>query len=124
MIRGIGLDIVDLSRFGESLTRPGFVDRVFAPAEMTRAPKEASAARMLDYLAGRFAAKEALAKALATPRDLSWHDAQLRPGENGQPEFVLSGGVRTRAEDLQVKHVHVSITHDGGVAAAVVVLEG
>jgi holo-[acyl-carrier protein] synthase len=124
MIVGIGIDIVSLERFGESLVRPGFSERVFSARELELAPEETRPARMLDYLGGRFAAKEALAKALGAPGGLVWTDCEVVTDAAGQPSFALSGTVQQRAEALAVSRMHLSITHDAGVAAAVVVLEG
>ncbi|CAN5507589.1 holo-ACP synthase [soil metagenome] len=112
---GVGIDVCDLGRFAESLERtPGLLDRLFTPAEATRAPAS---------LAARFAAKEALAKALGAPGGLSWHDAEVFSEESGQPRLELRGTVLARAESLGVAHVHVSLSHDAGIASAVVVLE-
>jgi holo-[acyl-carrier protein] synthase len=113
---GVGIDVVDVARFGESLERtPALLDRVFTPAE---------ASRPLASLAARFAAKEALAKALGAPVGLAWHDAEIVSEETGRPRFELRGTVAARAETLGALHVHVSLSHDAGIASAVVVLEG
>lgn len=113
---GVGIDVVDIERFGESLERtPGLADRLFTATE---------ARLRLASLAARFAAKEALAKALGAPSGLAWHDAQVVSEDTGRPRFVLTGTVLARAEALAVSHVHVSLSHDAGIASAVVVLEG
>ncbi|MDR1237152.1 MAG: holo-ACP synthase [Propionibacteriaceae bacterium] len=124
MIVGIGIDIVDLRRFADALAGNGFSERVFSPAELKTAPQQATPARNLEYFAGRFAAKEALAKALGAPGGLNWKAAELFSRASGCPEFALSSSVKARADLLGTKNVLVSITHDAGVAAAVVVLEG
>ncbi|KQW48806.1 4'-phosphopantetheinyl transferase [Nocardioides sp. Root1257] len=116
MIIGVGIDVVDIERFGESLTRtPGLRDRLFTPGE---------AGRPLASLAARFAAKEALAKALGAPVGLHWHDAEIVSESSGRPLFELRGSVRARADELGVASVHVSLSHDAGISSAVVVLEG
>jgi holo-[acyl-carrier protein] synthase len=74
-------------------------------------------------LAGRFAAKEALSKALGGPRDVWWHDVEVRRGSLGAPGLELSGAARQHADRLGVTRTWLSITHDAGVAVAVVVLE-
>ncbi|WP_310528504.1 holo-ACP synthase [Nocardioides sp.] len=113
---GIGIDVVDVARFGESLARtPALRDRLFTTAE---------ASRPLASLAARFAAKEALAKALGAPVGLAWHDAEIVSEETGRPRFELRGTVAARAAALGADHVHVSLSHDAGIASAVVVLEG
>ena len=112
---GVGIDVCDLERFAESLARtPGLLDRLFTPVEATRAPAS---------LAARFAAKEALAKALGAPGGLAWQDAEVFSEAAGQPRFELRGTVRARAEELGVAHVHLSLSHDAGIASAMVVLE-
>jgi holo-[acyl-carrier protein] synthase len=112
---GVGIDVVDIERFGQSLARtPGLSRRLFTPAE---------AARPLASLAARFAAKEALAKALGAPIGLAWHDAEVVSEESGRPLFELRGSVLHHANDLGVSAVHLSLSHDAGIASAVVVLE-
>jgi holo-[acyl-carrier protein] synthase len=74
-------------------------------------------------LAARFAAKEALAKALGAPGNLSWHDAEVVSENSGRPVFRMRGTVAARAELLGAVHVHLSLSHDAGIASAVVVLE-
>ena len=113
---GIGTDVVDVARFAESLDRtPGLRDRLFTAAE---------ADRPIASLAARFAAKEAIAKALGAPAGLSWHDAEVVSEPSGQPRFRLTGTVAARADALGVERVHLSLSHDAGVATAFVVLEG
>jgi holo-[acyl-carrier protein] synthase len=112
---GVGIDVVDVARFGASLTRtPALRDRLFTADEATRP---------LASLAARFAAKEAIAKALGAPGGLAWHDAEIVSEETGRPQFVLRGTVAARAEEMGAAHVHVSLSHDAGIASAVVVLE-
>ena len=115
-VRGVGIDVVGIARFAESLERtPGLRERLFTPAE---------AARSTTSLAARFAAKEAIAKALGAPGGLAWHDAEVVTDEHGAPSFVLRGTVAARADALGVTSTHLSLSHDAGVATAVVVLEG
>ncbi len=112
---GVGIDVCDLERFAQSLERtPGLRERLFTPAE---------AARPMASLAARFAAKEALAKALGAPGNLGWHDAEVHSETSGRPVFELRGTVRARADELGAVHVHLSLSHDAGIASAVVVLE-
>ncbi|WP_426246814.1 holo-ACP synthase [Nocardioides sp. LHG3406-4] len=112
---GIGIDVVDVERFGISLERtPALRERLFTPEESTRA---------LASLAARFAAKEAMAKALGAPVGLDWHDAEIVSEETGRPRFEMRGTVAARAAELGVGSVHVSLSHDAGIASAVVVLE-
>lgn len=110
MIRGIGVDLVDVARFEAALARtPSMGERLLTHAE--RALPAASQA-------ARFAAKEALVKALGGPSGLSWQDVEVTSG--GAPTFILTGAT---AALVGTARVHLSISHDGGVAAAYVVLE-
>jgi holo-[acyl-carrier protein] synthase len=112
---GVGIDVVDISRFVESLRRtPGLAERLFTPAELDRAPAS---------LAARFAAKEALAKALGAPGNLAWHDAEVVSESSGRPTLSLQGTIAAHAARLGAVHVHLSLSHDAGIASAVVVLE-
>ena len=116
MIVGVGIDVVDLDRFEESLQRtPALRERLFTPSE---------ASRPHSSLAARFAAQEAIAKALGAPVGMAWHDAEIVSEETGRPRFEIRGTVLAQAEALGVRHVHVSLSHDAGIASAVVVLEG
>ena len=116
VIIGVGIDVVDVARFGESLARtPNLVERLFTPAERLRP---------LASLAARFAAKEALAKALGAPGGLHWQDAEVSTDDDGRPWLEVRESVRDRSELLGVQRMHVSLSHDAGIASAVVVLEG
>lgn len=115
MIIGLGIDVVDVARFQQTLTRtPGLRVRLFTETE-----QELPVAS----LAARFAAKEALAKALGAPGGLSWTDAEVVTGADGRPRLALAGTVAAQAEILGVSSVHLSLSHDAGIASAVVVLE-
>jgi len=112
---GVGIDVVDVARFRATLERaPRLAERVFT--EVERGLPTAS-------LAARFAAKEALAKALGAPPGLRWHDATVRRVVGGPPELEITGTVAARAAELGVARFHVSISHDAGIASAVVVAE-
>ena len=76
-------------------------------------------------LAARFAAKEALAKALGAPQGMSWQDAEIVTDEAGRPTFVVRGHRRRPGRGTAgVVSIHVSLSHDAGIASAVVVCEG
>ena len=116
MILGVGIDVVDIVRFGASLERtPGLGSRLFTSAEATRP---------LASLAARFAAKEAIAKALGAPVGLHWHDAEVVNESSGRPLLELRGTVKALADELGVTSVHLSLSHDAGIASAMVVVEG
>jgi holo-[acyl-carrier protein] synthase len=112
---GVGIDVVDVARFLATLERaPRLLDRFFTEPERGMPPAS---------LAARFAAKEALAKALGAPGDLRWHDATVYRVIGGPPELEITGTVAARAAELGVTRFHISISHDAGIASAVVVAE-
>ncbi|HEY6932787.1 MAG TPA: holo-ACP synthase [Marmoricola sp.] len=116
MILGVGVDVADIDRFAAALERtPGLRTRLFAPGER---------GLPLQSLAARFAAKEALAKALGAPVGMDWQDAEVLNESSGRPRFDLRGTVAAEAAALGVATVHLSLSHDAGVASAMVVLEG
>jgi holo-[acyl-carrier protein] synthase len=115
VIVGVGIDVVDVDRFTRQLQRaPRLRERLFTEEE-----RELSAAS----LAARFAAKEALAKALGAPVGLSWTDVTVNRSPNGRPHLVVTGTVAARAAELAIERFHVSLSHDAGVASAVVIAE-
>jgi holo-[acyl-carrier protein] synthase len=122
VIIGVGIDVVPVERFAESLQRtPGLRDRLFTAAEQQT---PSGTPRTGESLAARFAAKEALGKALGTPGNLAWTDAEVMVGEHGRPHLEIRGTVADRAAQLGVTSWHLSLSHDGGMAAAVVLAEG
>ena len=122
---GIGIDVVPVSRIQEMLEKHGerMLQRFFTAAELEGAQDLAYQAY---HLAGRVAAKEATYKALsAQGADLgiSWQHMEVRKLEDGRPELVLYGAALQRFHALGARRAHLSLSHDGGIAAAVVVLE-
>jgi holo-[acyl-carrier protein] synthase len=116
VIVGVGIDVVDVARFGETLERtPQLRQRLFT-AEEQRLPLASQAAR--------FAVKEAVAKALGAPVGLRWTDASVRTDTDGRPHLRVRGSVAELAARLGVRCWHVSMSHDAGIASAVVVAEG
>ncbi len=115
MIIGVGIDVVDIARFEASLERTaGMAQRLFTASEQQL--KVAS-------LAARFAAKEALAKALGAPGGLHWHDAEVTNEPSGRPVLAVRGSIAARAAELGVSNFHLSLSHDAGIASAVVIAE-
>lgn len=115
MIAGIGVDVVDLARFERAMTRtPALRDRLFAEPER---------ALPLRSLAGRFAAKEALLKALGQTDGVRWHDMAVVADAEGDPDFVLAGRAAEIAAARGITRIHVSMSHDAGIATAFVVAE-
>lgn len=116
MIVGVGIDVVDVDRFGQALERtPALRQRLFTETERSLG---------LASLAARFAAKEALAKSLGAPDGMRWLDATVVQDGKGQPSLQVSGSVAARAEHLGVASFHLSLSHDAGIASAVVIAEG
>ena len=113
MIIGVGIDVVDVARFEQSLTRaPNLASRLFTEGER---------GLPLRSLAARFAAKEALAKALGAPRGLLWTDAEIVSGPDGRPRLQVSGTVAAAADSLGVTGWHISLSHDGDIASTIVI---
>jgi holo-[acyl-carrier protein] synthase len=122
VIAGIGVDVASVERFAAALERtPALEQRLFRPQETVRPD---GTRRPAESLAARFAAKEALAKALGAPGGLLWPDAEVWVEETGQPRLRVTGTVAARAAELGVQSWHVSLSHDAGIASAVVVAEG
>ncbi|MFD7132441.1 holo-ACP synthase [Streptomyces sp. NPDC059894] len=121
-IIGVGIDVAEIDRFAVSLERtPALASRLFLDSELLLPSGER---RGVASLAARFAAKEAVAKALGAPAGLLWTDAEVYVEDSGQPRLRVRGSVAARAAELGVRSWHVSLSHDAGIASAVVVAEG
>ena len=124
MIVAIGIDVIEVQRMQRTLERHGqhFLEHVFSPEELDAAPKTPAAAA---YFAGRWAAKEAAAKALGTGigRHCAWTDIRVLRDAAGKPVIHLRGAGARTAQSLGVDAVHATISHTGGLACACVVLE-
>ena len=115
MIVGVGIDVVDVTRFEETLQRtPALMHRLFTDTER-HLP--------INSLAASFAAKEALAKSLGAPAGMHWIDAWVRRDDGGRPHLHVEGTVAARVEQLGVTSLHISLSHDAGIASAVVIAE-
>ncbi|MFC7406551.1 holo-ACP synthase [Georgenia alba] len=116
MIVSVGIDVCDVERFMSRLERaPRLREKLFTEDE--RDLPDSS-------LAARFAAKEAVAKALGAPAGLRWHDCTVHRVLGGPPEVEMRGTVAARARELGITRWHLSISHDAGIASAMVVAEG
>lgn len=123
MIRGIGIDLCEVSRMEEAVSHPAFYRRVLSENE--RAYLEKRGKRMGESAAGLFAAKEAFLKALGTGiHSLALSDVEIDHDGLGAPYYRLSSGQLVAMQLKGAKTAFLSITHDGGMAAAVCVLEG
>lgn len=114
-IVGIGVDVVDLARFERALDRtPRLRERLFTAEERVLP---------LRSLAGRFAAKEAVLKALGATDGIGWHDLRVISDGEGNPDLVLAGRAAAIAAERGIARLHLSMSHDAGVAIALVVAE-
>jgi len=121
MIISVGTDVVSIARFKQAISRTdGFLTRVFTPAELHLADGQP---RAPISLAGIFAAKESIAKALGAPEGLSWQDCQIEYLASGKPTIKVTGRIAEIASSLGIKSWHLSISHDAELAIAFVVAE-
>lgn len=110
MILAVGLDLVEVSRIADAMKNPAFLERILTP-------QERGAIHTPLRVAGRWAAKEAIAKAVGL--HLSWQDVEILNGPNGEPVVEIH-----HADwDSNTRRIHLSITHEKGHAAAVAILE-
>ncbi|MDY0323274.1 MAG: holo-ACP synthase [Candidatus Carbobacillus sp.] len=121
MIIGVGVDWVDIQRMTKAFERhPRIVERILTAREQEG--MTGSFSRQMEYLAGRFAAKEALSKALGTGigRYLYWRDVSIVHGALGRPEVIIEYDRSQRLNDVTI---HISITHERRHTLAFVILE-
>ncbi len=125
MIIGTGIDIVSIVRIKKAEKRWGrrFLERILTEDELAyylnhKLPHT--------YLAGRFAAKEATVKAFGTgfSRGITWKDIEVVKMPTGKPEIALHGEIKKLSDTMNLKNIHISISHDGDYAIAQVILEG
>lgn len=110
MILTIGMDLVDVDRIARAMENPRFLERILTP-------RERELELTVGRIAGRWAAKEAVAKAVGL--HLAWHHVEILNEANGRPYAV----VHDPAFDSTTQRLHVTITHERGHAAAVAILE-
>ncbi len=119
-----GVDVVEISRVEGVLARHGrrFLDRIYSPLEVAVSRGRAG------ELAAGFAAKEAVSKALGVgifgSDGLSWREVEVLPDRRGRPLVYLYGRALARARELGIADLAVSLSHDGGLAIAMVVGQG
>ena len=122
---GTGIDMVGIERFRRALDRHGerFLKRVFTHRERTECSGRADPAR---HLAARFAAKEAVFKALGTgwARGVGWRDVEVTADDYGRPVCTLRGAAQAHLEGLGGQTVLVSLAHEGDMAVAQAVAVG
>lgn len=131
MIIGIGSDLIDIRRVEKTLERFGdrFVQRVFTQVEQAKAERRRGGGRHIDTYAKRFAAKEAVSKALGTGfnHGVYMRDIGVENDANGKPNIVLRGGAARRLEELtpdgMQATLHLTLTDEPPIAKALVLIE-
>jgi len=115
MIIGVGVDLVDLERFENKIAENSLLtERIFTEVERTAKPES---------LAGYWAAKEAFIKAIGHSDGISFQEIEIVKDLQGKPSLKLSGQTAVVAKDLGVSNLHLSISHDGKMAVALLVAE-
>jgi holo-[acyl-carrier protein] synthase len=122
MIFGIGVDLTPIERMARAMNHhPGRLEaRLFTDGERAYCH---SKAEPMQHFAARFAAKEAILKALRVPEGLSWHELEV-VSDGGAPRISLTGRAAQAAAAVGVRRLHLSLTHAGGQAMAFVIAEG
>lgn len=124
MIVGIGTDILEVARMKRELDQKdaGLIPEVFTPSEINYCRGQRYPER---HFAARFAAKEALFKALSTGKlpGMLWQDIEIEKGESGTPTISLRGETEKRAQQMGVKHIFTSLSHTSELGSAYIVLE-
>lgn len=125
-IVSLGMDLARIDRLEAAFERRGerLLERLFTPGE--RAYCEARPRTRFEHYAGRFAAKEAVMKVLGTGwrRGVRWIDIEVRRAPGAAPAIELHGESAAIAERRGIARIHLTITHDAGIAAATAVGEG
>ena len=121
MILRTGVDLIEIDRVEEVVRRHGdrYLQRIYTPAELAQSHGQPQ------YLAGRFAAKEAVAKALGTGiGEVGWQEIEVLGDEQHAPTLSLTGAARKRSDDLGLKEWSVTISHSMTQAVAFAVALG
>ena len=122
MILGTGIDIIEVDRVAKAAAKEGFMHRIFTDAERLRFAKYNNDPA---HIAGAFAAKEAVSKALGTGIGaVEWKEIEILHHQSGQPYARLYGNAQKRMEEMGGETLHISISHIRAVAAAQAILEG
>ena len=122
MLVGVGADLVEVARITQLCQKDNRRQRLFTKEELAAAEKSG---HEMETLAGYFAVKEAVGKALGTGlAGISWQDIQVVYQDTGKPKAVLVGAAAAKAKELQIKKLEISISHTAGLAMAFAVDEG
>lgn len=121
----IGIDLIQVSKVQRLCESKKYLKRVFTPAEIKYCQKKA---HQFQHFAARFAAKEAMFKALGTGWDgeIEWTDIEVVKDEVGKPEINLYGKAKEMAEKMSIRDILVSLSHcsDYAIAQVILVLDG
>lgn len=123
MIVGIGCDIIEVDRIKRAISRNDhFASKLFTPAEIAYCSSKADPAQSY---AARFAAKEAVMKALGTGWDgkVNWLDIEVLNDDNGKPYLGLKGGAKDLADKMGITNMQLSLSHEKGYALGYVIME-
>jgi holo-[acyl-carrier protein] synthase len=123
MIIGMGIDIADQTRFQRSLDRQGerIIQRIFTENEIVICQRYR---KNVEHFAGKFAVKEAFMKAIGKETaKIEFKEIEVLNQENGAPYILTHGKAKEAVEKLGITKIHISISHDANIAAAVVILE-
>ncbi|MCQ2361820.1 MAG: holo-ACP synthase [Acidaminococcaceae bacterium] len=123
MVKGVGCDLVTVARMEKAVQQTGFLTRVFTEKEIAYC--ESRGMQKIASLSARFAAKEAVLKALGTGlRNGKLTDVEVIQDDLGQPGILLHGEIKKIADNKEIKNIQLSLSHEGGQALAMVVMEG
>lgn len=124
MISGVGIDVVKIDRMKRWISNEDLLERYFHPEEIKDVMKKRFNNRGLESLAARFAAKEAFGKALGCGLcGMSLRNIRVCLMQSGKPELLLYGDAMEVFKKGGQGNIHLSLSHDGGIAAAFVVIE-
>ncbi len=117
MIKGIGIDIIEIDRIGQAISKSnGFMDRIFTLNEQRLFEENNN---IMETIAGHFAAKEATAKALGTGiRNMKWKDIEILKDSLGKPYVELHNNAKTLADSMHIEQILISISHNKSNAVA------
>jgi len=123
LLIGIGIDIADQSRFKSGLDKygEGFLRQILTEQEIQACARYRFP---IEHYVGKFAVKEAFMKAAGTGlREINFQEIEVLNRESGAPYLLTSGRAQTIVSERGITQIHVSLSHDGNMAVAVVVLE-
>jgi len=123
MIKGIGIDLVDIERIDNIINKWShkFLKKVFSNKEIEYCQNKSASSQ---HFAARFAAKEAVIKMLGNTSRISWQDIEVIKADNGRPELLLFGQARIIAKEKGINNIHITLSHEKKMAVAQVIGEG